>query len=326
MTDTPFDPAGTVDRRRVGLFVLVAYGLAWATALFLYATGGLANSREIAPGVTLSAVLLPTLYMFAPLVANLVARALTDEGFDDLLVRPRVRRHLRWYATAWLAPAALTLVGAALYFLAFPGHFDATMAATSAAVAAQTGQAVDPQLLAAGQLVAALTIGPVINALFAVGEELGWRAYLLPRLYGLGARRAVVAVGLVWGVWHWPVILMGYEYGFGYPGAPWTGLLAFLAFTVSAGTFLAWVTVRTDSVWPAAVGHGAINAVAGIGLLFVRGSPNPLLGPAPVGLVAVVPWVVVALALLWRRRPLLADPAPAESPADRSTGAAVEDR
>ncbi|MFB6125262.1 MAG: type II CAAX prenyl endopeptidase Rce1 family protein [Halanaeroarchaeum sp.] len=114
---------------------------------------------------------------------------------------------------------------------------------------------------------------------------------------------------------------MGYEYGFGYPGAPWTGLVVFPMFTVSAGTFLAWLTIRTESVWAPALGHGAINGVAAIGLLFVRGSPPSLLGPAPVGLLASVPWVVLAAVILLRPAMLRSAPGSPFSTGQTETGA-----
>ncbi|MFB6105543.1 MAG: CPBP family intramembrane glutamic endopeptidase [Halobacteriaceae archaeon] len=292
------------ERRRLALFVLFAYGVAWAVGAAIYATGGLVDSPALVSldggSITLAAVLLPTGYMFAPAVANLATRAITGEGRAGLLLRPRLRAAWRSYAVAWFAPAALVVLGAGLYFALFPRHFDLSMTAFARAVEAQVGGPVDVWTLAAVQVLAAVTVGPLVNAAFAVGEELGWRAYLLPKLLPLGTRRAVLVHGVVWGVWHWPVILMGYEYGFGYPGAPWTGLALFPLFAVAVGTVLAWLTVRSGSVWPAAVGHGAVNAAAGIGALFVTGRPSPLLGPLPVGLVGMVPWLVVAALLLWR--------------------------
>ena len=303
-----FDTEGDLETRRLGLFVLFAFGIAWATAAVIYATGGLTDSPTVGsiPGfsLTLAGVLLPTTYMFAPGIANVLTRALTGEGWSDLLLRPRIRGAVRYYAAAWLVPATLSLLGAATFYLLFPQYFDPTMADFAAALGAQAGQPVDPRTVALVQVAAALTVAPLVNAVFAFGEEFGWRAYLLPKLTPLGTRRAVLLHGLVWGVWHWPVILMGYEYGFGYPGAPWSGLVVFLVFTVSVGTFLAWVTVRTESVWPAALGHGAVNAISGVGIAFVRGSPNPLLGPLPVGLVGGLPWLVVAIYLLYRTTPL----------------------
>ena len=291
------DTPETLERRRIGVFLAVGFGVSWATALAIWRTGGLVDSPEITGGITLATVLLPTAYMFGPAIGNVAARLVTGEGWDSHRLRPDFEGTMWTYAAAWLAPAVLTVVGAGFYFAVFPSQFDPTMAAFREAVAG-TGVGMDPRLLAAIQIVAALTIAPVINGLFAFGEEFGWRAYLLPKLLALGRRRAIVLSGVIWGVWHWPILAMGYNYGFAYPGFPWTGMLAFLAFTVGAGTFLSVLTIREGSVWPASIGHGAINAIAGVAVLFVAGQPNSLLGPTPVGLLAALPWLAVAAWLL----------------------------
>jgi membrane protease YdiL (CAAX protease family) len=281
------DTPEQLERRRIGVFLLVAFGVSWATALAIWATGGLVDSPELTDGITLATVLLPTGYMFGPAVGNVAARLTTGEGWDRHRCYPEFEGTMWTYAAACLAPAGLTIVGAGLYFAVFPTQFDPTMAAFRDQLASM-GVGMDPWLLAAIQIVAALTVAPIINGLIAFGEEFGWRAYLLPKLTPLGSRSAVVLSGVIWGVWHWPILAMGYNYGFDYPGFPWTGMLAFLAFTVGAGTFLSALTVREGSVWPASIGHGAINAIAGVALLFVAGQPESLLGPTPVGLLAAL--------------------------------------
>jgi len=298
-------PSEDVETVRVALFLVVAFGVSWVVAGTIYLTGGLADSPELAAGVTLAAVLLPTGYMFGPAVGNVVARLATGEGRANHYLRPRVGGgRWRFYLAAWLGPAVLTLAGAAVFYALFPGFFDPTMAAFEASVRAATEAAGTPLpfdvgTLVAIQLGAALTIGPVINTVFAFGEEFGWRGYLLPKLLPLGARRATLLVGVVWGVWHWPLIAMGYNYGVGYAGAPVTGMLAMCWFTVVVGVFLAWVTLREGSVWPAALAHGALNAVAAIAIVFLQGAPSPLLGPTPVGVVASLPWLALAAWLLY---------------------------
>ncbi len=69
-------------------------------------------------------------------------------------------------------------------------------------------------------------------------------------------------------------------------------------FTLVTGTFLGWVTLRGNSVWPAVIGHAAINGIAGIAILFVQNSPNPILGPLPTGLVGSAGWAAVAVWIL----------------------------
>jgi membrane protease YdiL (CAAX protease family) len=141
----------------------------------------------------------------------------------------------------------------------------------------------------------------LINGLATFGEEFGWRAYLQPKLLPLGERKAMLWMGLIWGVWHWPVILMGHNYGLDYPGAPLLGPLAMVWFTLILGIFLGWLTIKAGSVWPAVIGHGAINGMANLGLIFSQGQPNPLLGPAPVGLIGGIGFAAVALVLWFTR-------------------------
>ncbi|AZH27104.1 CPBP family intramembrane metalloprotease [Haloplanus aerogenes] len=293
----------TLERRRVAVFCLVAFGLAWSVAVAIYLTGGLRDSPVLVetPRITLAIALLSTGYMWAPAVANALTRFVTDEGWTDLGLRPRRREWPLWIA-AWIGPALLILVGVGVYALLFPARVDPTFGTLRAALGLPEGTPLplSPPVLVALVLVQAVVISPLINSLFTFGEEFGWRGYLLPKLLPLGWRRAVVVSGVVWGVWHWPVIAMGYNYGVGYPGAPWTGLLAMTWFTVVVGAFLAWVTVRAGSVWPAVVGHAAVNGIGSIGLLFVSGNPTPLLGPAAVGVVVTLGWAIVAAAVLWR--------------------------
>ena len=77
-------------------------------------------------------------------------------------------------------------------------------------------------------------------------------------------------------------------------------------FTVIVETFLGWVTLRSRSVWPAVIGHAAINGISGLPLLFVQAQPNLLLGPAPTGLIASLAWTILALGLFLSPKALAA--------------------
>jgi hypothetical protein len=77
-------------------------------------------------------------------------------------------------------------------------------------------------------------------------------------------------------------------------------------FTLTVGTLLGWLTIRAQSVWPAVIGHAVLNGTANLGVIFVRGDPNPLVGPLPVGVVGGAAFAAVGLGLLlvpgaWRR-------------------------
>lgn len=131
------------------------------------------------------------------------------------------------------------------------------------------GQAVDlltafPQMAAADLSAAALlpimalntiVIGPFLGLIIAFGEEYGWRGYLQTELTRLGRIRGVFLLGVIWGVWHWPVIWMGYNF----PGHPVLGSLAMVAFCVIFSYFLAYSVFKSQGVWTAAYLHALNN-------------------------------------------------------------------
>lgn len=284
-----------LDTRRIVIFLLIAFGLAWADGLVIYQTGGLADSPELIPGtgITLALVLLATIYMWAPAVAHIVTRWVTGEGWQDSYLKPHFKRGWPYWLVGWFAPALLTILGAGLFFALFPHTFDPELTQLAALLPQAEGfESPNLWLIVLAQAGVGILAAPLINGLFTFGEEFGWRAYLQPKLMPLGLRPMFLVMGLIWGVWHWPVIAMGHNYGLDYPGAPWLGMLAMLWFTFLTGTFLGWITWRGGSVWPAVIGHGALNGIASLGILFVRGQPNPLLGPLPVGVIASLPWLL----------------------------------
>jgi len=131
-----------------------------------------------------------------------------------------------------------------------------------------------------------------------LGEELGWRGYLLPKLRSFFSdRTALVVSGAIWGIWHLPVIVMGHNYGTGYAGYPWLGILAMVVFCIIFGTIEGYVAIKLESVIPAAMIHSVLNAGAGLPLYLVKGEYNMLLGPAVTGLIGGLPFAVLAVVL-----------------------------
>lgn len=291
-----------LETRRILIYLAFAFGIAWATSLVVYLTGGLRDSPMLIPAanVSLALILLAGPVMWAPALAHALTRLVTREGWQETHLRPRLRKSWPYWLAAWVAPALLTIVGMIVYFLLFPSHYDVELTTLRGMLEAVPLDPEDVNLwvLVAAQVFQAMLIAPLINSIATFGEEFGWRAYLQPKLMPLGPRRAMVLMGLTWGVWHWPVILMGHNYGFDYPGAPLLGLPAMVWFTLLVGTLLGWLTFKAESIWPAVIGHAALNGMAGLGIIFVRGDPNPLLGPLPVGLVGGSAFAAVAIVLL----------------------------
>lgn len=295
-----------LERRRLYLYLAISFGIAWATFLAIYLTGGLVDSPLVFPeaNVSLALLLMAGPVMSAPAIAHLLTRLITHEGWRDARLRPHPARNWRYWVIAWLAPGILTLAGMALFFWLFPRYYDPSLSLLQEMLAESAPPTMDLEeinlwYLIGAQIFQALLISPVLNSLATFGEEFGWRAYLQPKLMPLGRRRAYLLTSIIWGVWHWPAIAMGHNYGFDYPGAPITGILMMIWFCITLGILFGWLADRAASVWPAVIAHGAINGIAGLGMLFAQGQPNPLLGPMPVGLIGNLGFTIVALILFF---------------------------
>jgi membrane protease YdiL (CAAX protease family) len=113
----------------------------------------------------------------------------------------------------------------------------------------------DPQTFLIAGFINTVVVGPLLGLWIAFGEEYGWRGYLQGELVKLGRVKGVLLVGVVWGVWHAPAVMMGHNY----PGHPVLGPIAFLVFNLFLAIFLGYVMLKTGSVWLAAFMHALIN-------------------------------------------------------------------
>jgi membrane protease YdiL (CAAX protease family) len=128
------------------------------------------------------------------------------------------------------------------------------------------GNSISAEMIIAAQVLLAFTLAPFINILFALGEELSWRGFLLPHLMPIGQWKAIIISGLIWGVWHAPAIVREHNY----PGYPILGIFMVIVFCNLVGTIFAWLYLNPKSPWIAALAHGFVNAVAGLPVLFLK--------------------------------------------------------
>ena len=135
-------------------------------------------------------------------------------------------------------------------------------------------------------IVGALMAGLTVNAIFAMMEEILWRGYLAQAFH-----KKYAMIGVLWGLWHIPLIALGYNYG---AANALPGLVLFVGFCVVMSLVLGFVVERTRSVWLAAVLHGTFNGFSYIMPLLVVGGSS-LLASSVVGVVSLVVWLVVFL-------------------------------
>lgn len=142
--------------------------------------------------------------------------------------------------------------------------------------------------------------------MLAFGEEIGWRGWLLPSLLPLGTWPALLLSGAIWGLWHSPLILLGYN--FAQPNL--FGVAMMIAGCTVYGVLIGWLRLRTGSIWPSVFAHGAFNAAGGFLLLVVLAdtTPDPV-ASGPLGWVAWIMMAAVIVILLgfgqFRRQPSL---------------------
>ncbi|MFE3458359.1 CPBP family intramembrane glutamic endopeptidase [Nocardiopsis aegyptia] len=295
MTDTPESGrrgrAGTLfsgvpPAREITVFVVAAYAPAWAVHAPLLFSG--AGPTDPAYGLA------ATVYMFTPGLAAVAVTLLVwrPRGFARALglTPPTPWRRVGGYSL--LAFVLLPLLGVAAALVAgvvgavqldlvnFSGLREALadFVPEQAAAMPETGFPTAVYLSALGLLL--VTSVPAL--VMAFGEELGWRGYLLPRLLPMGVWPALVASGVIWGLWHSPQLVIQYLHG-GFDAAR-VGL--FLVFCVVAGVVFGWLRLASGSVWPAVIAHGANNALNMVGFLTLSAAGtegNALLYPGGLG-------------------------------------------
>jgi membrane protease YdiL (CAAX protease family) len=174
------------------------------------------------------------------------------------------------------------------------GSLDLGLSTFISMVERSTGQKlppIDPAQFITTVLVASVTFAPFINSFAALGEEIGWRGYLLPRLVPLGKVKAYPLLGVIWGLWHTPLILVG----FNYPGFPIAGVFMFVLFTTALSVLMSELTLKYQSVVLAGWIHGVLNS-QGLGIWrVIVPDAQPLLG-GMTGLIGIA--VIGAIAYL----------------------------
>jgi membrane protease YdiL (CAAX protease family) len=131
---------------------------------------------------------------------------------------------------------------------------------------------------------------PIANLVPSLGEEIGWRGFLLPNLEPLGRTKAAIISGLIWGLWHTPMILL---LGFFYGQQFWLGAVLHLALVTSLGVWMGYIWFETRSTVLAAFIHATFNANAYGFWAMIFVSDNKLLIGAG-GLINVLLLVMVA--------------------------------
>lgn len=220
-------------------------------------------------------------YMFFPFITALVLQAIDKEKFNHTGL---VNFKISWvWVLAWLLPLVITLLCIPVNGL-MPG---VELQYNSEQLINQYHVPEDQQELVRNQmgqmpaylmiiitLVSGLIAGITINAVCAFGEEFGWRNYLVGALRNVKFWPAALFIGTVWGIWHFPLILMGHNY----PNEPQWGILLMMVMCILLGVIELYFVLKAKSIVVAAIMHGTFNAVAGAVIYFTLGGNDFLNG------------------------------------------------
>lgn len=294
--------------RRILIFLGVSFVFAYVVELFMIAP--MLSSTDMNQAMVAQSLI--SSVMFMPTMAVIFTRLITKEGFRgrELMIGLNLKKNKRYYGLAWFGFALLIVLGAAFYFLIFPEHFDPELgyvmsmyeAQAQAAGTTVTVSKTELEQTMTLQILMGLFLSPFLNVMNCFGEEWGWRGYLLPRmLKKFKVIPTLLITGVIWGLWHAPLTVMGHNYGTGYPGYPFVGIFAMCMFCIVVGIILSYVTIKTKSCIPAIFGHGMINGFGPIGVYYtsVENPYNVFLGPMPIGLIGGIGFIILAAVLLY---------------------------
>lgn len=284
--------------RKTVEFLLLTFAINWAMVA-LYQLAGV-------PWSGAGPFLLATSYMLVPaIVAWIVQRRHGERVKGPLGIRWTWNR---WFTISWLGTALVALLTVGVGLLLPDVRLDLSMNSLIERLGAQLTPEQLAQLRAqAAQmpvhpfwlaLIQGMIAGVTVNAAFAFGEELGWRGLLQREWAPMGFWRSSLLIGLVWGLWHAPLILKGHNY----PQHPVAGVGMMVVFCLLLSPLFGYLRLRSGSVLAAAVAHGTLNGTAGLSAMVLAGGND--LTVSITGLAGFVVLAVANLLLYWYdRRP-----------------------
>src|SRR5215203_4489282 len=227
------------------------------------------------------------LYMFTPAEAVLIMLlVITREGYSR---------------EGWKV-LGLHRLGLSVWWIAFGVTLLITVAASVIVWATPLAFFAVPEQGIGGRLIGFVIQVLLFTFTFVLGEEVGWRGYLLPKLLSLGRRGALVLSGVVWATWHMPLILLTPIFPV---GNKLISLPLFYATVVAASFVYGYLRLYTGSVWPASLAHAVHNAAWGILGVFTVTSYPIFVNKYLVGDFGVLILVGAVIGAVWLNRRLM---------------------
>ena len=244
-----------ITKKRLLIYLGLSFGMAWLIFFIFIFTG------HTWTGSSPEMLSLVSLGRLAPAIAHVITRKVTNEGFrltgEKSMMLGIDLKGKKWifFLLAMFLPVVYSTLGDVIVWLFCPEAF---------------GEAEVSSFVVIIYPLISIVSGVVLS-FAAFGEEFGWRGYMMPKLIELvGMPKALIIGGIIWGLWHAPLTCVGHNFGMDYPGFPYVGIIVMCLFCTVLGTILMYVTIKTNSIWPAAFMHAVNNSSPSAMLLFTR--------------------------------------------------------
>ena len=259
------------------LYLIISFAIPWITLTFM-------NLQGLFGSVTY--MLFSAIIMWMPASAAAIVHLRYKRPVISFSWKPAIRKNLKYYILSWFMPLILSLLGSLVYFIIFREKF-------SLVNLESTQMPLHVFLL---MTLLAIIPASLLNMFFALGEETGWRGFLYPALsIKYGRTKASLITGIIWGVWHTPINMMGYNYGLGYYGYPFTGIAAMCLSCIVLGIWCSFLAEKTNSIWVPSLFHGSVNAAGTLGIIFLKPGTSYLSGP---GITGIIPSIIAGVLLV----------------------------
>lgn len=190
--------------------------------------------------------------MCTPMAAHILTRVITREKatVKELMLPANLRGNIKYYLMSFGIPFLMFIISTIMLIVCFADGYD-----------------IKDCIIYnnADSFILAILIN-ISTSFFmfyiCLGEEYGWRAYLTPKLETLmPTPLALIVSGIIWGMWHAPIIKTGFNFGTGYKFFPYAGYAGMCLMCIFMGSFLTWVTKKTKSAYPSAIAHTAVDVI-----------------------------------------------------------------
>ena len=201
--------------------------------------------------------------MWCPGIAALATQIVHHDSVRDLGWR---WGKTRYQVLSYLIPVFYVSVAYSLVWITGLGGFSGVELVKG--LAAQSGlEHVPAWIIALGYLLVTVTLGTVVSCISALGEEIGWRGFLVPNLAKITSYPKVALIsGVIWAVWHYPLLFFA-DYNAGTPA--WYGAACFTALVIGISFAFAWMRLKSGSLWTGVFLHASHN-------LFIQRVFDPL--------------------------------------------------